>query len=208
MDRIYDKANKTSPCYLISNNRIGNVLKKDVKTLFAVLPNLSVDYLTRLVQTFLQRDTYSESSFKVFESIRTFIVRKTLKREEKCLFERHLNSLKEHGVIEKVYSNVPNFFGIELAKRGGKDGFEHYESLQAYTADHTMVVALPFRKLDYLFRLYYGFLATVLFVYLIHHLWRVLPIRRALHWFRSIKSRFLLFVAKVLSQILSDNQSV
>ena len=117
---------------------MGNVLKKDFRKIFTLLPNIGVDYVTRLAHTFLQRDSYSEMNFEVFESIRTFIVRKTLKREEKCLFERHLNSLKEHGVIERFYSNVPNFFGIELAKRGGKDGYQHYTSLQDYIDDRSL----------------------------------------------------------------------
>lgn len=173
------------------------MLKKDVNKIFTLIPNLCVDFFTRLVQTFLQRDTYTETSFKVFESILTFIARKNLKREEKSLFERHLNSLKEHGVIERFFSNVPNFFGVELAKRGGKDGFEHYASLQDYTADHTMVVALPFRKLDYLFRLFFGLLLAVLFIHLIHRISLVLSSHPVLGWFRSIKSKFPPFVTKV-----------
>lgn len=149
-------------------DQMGNLLQKD--NFFAILPNVFMDFLSRIIQTFLRKDTYLESNLEVYQSIRSFAIRKGIKMERRKYFEKRLGTLMENGLVRKLYRETPpSFPGLKLEKRGGEDGFVHYNGLQDYITANTKVEALLFDKLDYLFRIYLALVTAVLFVNLTHY---------------------------------------
>lgn len=68
--------------------------------------------------------------------------------------EKYGESFTESGFSKKFVLNFPNLTEMKLEPRSGKDGYMHYEGLQAYIEANTKVEALPFDKLDYLFRIW------------------------------------------------------
>ena len=128
-----------------------------------------MDFVPRTIQTMVKRDTYFENGLEIYQSIRSFIVRKNLKIEKKKFFEKYLETYFENGFVKKVYRNNPPNYVMKFEKRGGKDGFVHYKGLQEYIEANTLVEALPFDKLDYLFRIYLALVTAVLFLCLVQY---------------------------------------
>ena len=54
----------------------------------------------------------------------------------------------------------------------------HYDGLQAYIEENTIVEALPFDKLDYLFRIYLAIVIAILLVNLAHYYVKTIRKRR------------------------------
>ena len=71
----------------------------------------------------------------------------------------------ENGIIV-VRKNIPNYFGFSLAKFGE---FTYYDKLSNYINDFTITSPLSFKKLDTLFKFYFGFLILLFSIFLIHH---------------------------------------
>lgn len=149
---------------------MGNFFAKDSRKTFTIVPlELGLNFLIRLAHTFLRRDTYMEATLALYESIRSFIVRKDLKIEIRKWGEAYLYFLVEHGIAKKIYRSIPNYSGIKFEKRGGKNGFVHYDGLNEYIEANTKIEALSFDKLDYLFRIYFAVGLVALFVNLAHY---------------------------------------
>ena len=134
--------------------------------------------MARLIQTFLRRDTYLETNLEIYQSIRSYAIRKGMKAEERKYFESCLGLLMEGGFMKKLYRDPPNETGIKLEKQGGQDGFVHYSGLQDYIAKNTKVGALRFEKLDYLVRTYFAFATSALLLNLAYFCAKKVGIQR------------------------------
>lgn len=141
--------------------------------------------MSRILQTFMRRDTYMESQLEIYQGIRTFLVGKKTKTEKKRYYEKCIGLSLEHGFSKKFYRDPPSYIGVKFEKQGGSDGFVHYGGLQDYINANTVVVALPFDKLDYLFRIYLAFVAVILLVNLIHYGLKTLAIRLKIRRFQA-----------------------
>ena len=169
MHKIYEKRNESDPCYFLSGNQFGNFIRKNRFEIFTILPKLGIDLLTRFAQFVLRTDTYMETNLEVYQSIRSFILRKGMKTEKVRISEKHTELLTENGFFIRTVRDPPNYFAVKFEKRGGKDGFMHYDGLQDYVEENTRVEALSFDRLDYLFRVYLSLLMVPLFLKLAHY---------------------------------------
>lgn len=153
--------------------------------------------MVRILHTFEESSTYVDKNLVIYQSLRTIIVRKGLGIEKKKYAEKYASLMFEHGFSKKYSRNLPNFFSVE-AKRGGRDGFVHYDHLQEYLDANTRVTALPFDKLDYLFRGYFAFVTAILLLnlvyYLVHRCVRKIKMRKIQVWFlRTVSLIFQVF---------------
>lgn len=163
--------------------------------IFTILPNILTDFGTRLIQTLLRRDTFYERNAEIYQSIRAFPIRKGLELEKRKFFERGLAIFTENGFTTKVYRNSPpNYTAMKFEKRGGQDGFTHYDGLQDYIASNTLTTALAFDKLDYLFRCYFALVIAILFLFLFH--WCIKTIVVHQFWFVRTKRKLNAFIKK------------
>lgn len=148
LKKIYEKRNKTDPCYLVVNNQMGNFIQRDPEQVFSIITHVWLNFLMRGAQTITQTHTYIQEDLEIYQSIRTFLIGRGVKREKKEYFERCLTPYIENGfAIEGFRSDLPNSRIMKLEPRGGKDGFLHFDSLQAYIKEHTRIEALSFEKL-------------------------------------------------------------
>lgn len=157
-------------CYAIIGDQMGNILQRDPEKTFAIYPNMLIELGMRLIQTFVNRNTYLERSVEAYQTLRTMLLRKGIPIHLRRYFEKCMAPYLENGFSEKTYRNPPSdlLLGVKLAPRGGRDGFQHFDGLQAYVEEHTRVEALSFDKLDYLFRIYLALLAAIMFMNTVH----------------------------------------
>lgn len=133
--------------------------------MFTLVPEFILELGVRLLHAFQEFGTYVETNLVIHQSLRSFIVKKNLDIGKKIYAERFASVLFEHGHLKKASRNVPNYFGVE-AKRGG---YVHYNTLQEYLAANTRVIAFPFDRLDYLFRVYLAVVTLLLLLNLAHY---------------------------------------
>ena len=166
---------------------MGNFFQREFSKVFTVIPNLLTDFFPRVIQTFARRDTYIERSLEIYQSIRTLVLSKNTGIEKRKYFENFLLLFNQHGFSIRLYRNTPpNYTPIKFEKRGGKDGFVHYESLQEYIAANTQVDALSFYKLDYLFRIYFVLVSAILLINLLHYFVVKIAVKLVIHQIRNL----------------------
>ena len=147
---------------------MGNLFQREPSKVFTISAPLLTDFMTRVVQMLIRRDTYMDENVEIYQSIRTFVTKKTMQTEKKKFFERYTQALNELGFTARFARNTPpKHKDIELEERGQK-GFVHYDGLQNYIAANTRIAALSFDKLDYLFRIYLALLIAILGLNLLH----------------------------------------
>lgn len=151
---------------MLFGNHVGNVIDRNKDQVFAITPPIALDFLTRMVQTLMKRDTYFVQSLEVFQSKRSFLLSKTMPMVKRTFFERCIGSYLEYGHSKKFFRTNPPNLGINFASRGE---FNHYSDLQTYIEKHTRIEALSFDKLDYLFRIYYALLVLILLANFAHY---------------------------------------
>ena len=134
--------------------------------------------MSRMIQTFVRRDTYIEANLEIYQSIRSFVFRKGMEIEKRKHFEKCVGFYIEAGFFKKINRDPPNFFEMNFEPRGGQNGYMHYNGLQEYIKEHTKVEALSFEKLEYLFRIYFALLTAILLVNLAHYYAKKTGIRR------------------------------
>ena len=164
--------NQSNPCYATVDNKLNSdFLKKKADEYFTIVPKVGSDIYKRLAQTVMRRDTYMEENFEIYQSIRTVITKKGIKPEKRTHFEQRLGQMIEGGFSSSLFDKfgeLPSYIEIKLEKVGGQDGFLHYNGLQNYIAENTKVTSLMLDKLDYLFRVYFGFVTVILLLNLVH----------------------------------------
>ena len=178
MHKLYEKRNKTQICYLVVGNQISNeFLQKDTSILFTILPHIFLEFLVRAVGVFTRRDTYLESNFEIYQTIRSFVFWKGMSRSKIKYFEESIERYVELGFGEKFdrSGELPKISAIKFEPRGD---FKHYSSMIDYVEDNTRVEALSFDKLNYLFRIYFVLLVVILFVNFVHYCFVRIGIRR------------------------------
>lgn len=141
-----------------------------------------MDLGARAIQAIVKMDTYYEKNLEIYQSIRTFLIAKHMKGEKKKYLERCLGIWIESGLTKNLKRDSPPNYIMKLEERGGKDGFFHYDSLQNYIEANTMVQALSIDQLDYLFRIYFALITTILFVALVQHCVVQLIVRQIQIW--------------------------
>lgn len=133
-------------------------------------------------------------NLEIYQSIRSFILRKSMKMEKRKYLEKHFGSYIENGFAKKSHRNdPPSLPGLELEKRGA---FLHYDGLQEYVKENTKVETLPFDKLDHLFRIHLAIAVALLFVNLAHCYVKTIRIR-------CIRNRLLRIKRKLAAGIAS-----
>lgn len=149
---------------------MGNFLDRKKNSIFTIFPQLWVEFAVRAIATFTRMNTYFDTNFEIFQSQRTLVHGKHIPMEKKRYFERCLGLYLEHGFSKRLLHNEPpsDAFEMKLEPRG-KDGFMHFDGLQAYVEENTRVEALPFSKLDYLFRIYFALITAILLINLAHY---------------------------------------
>ena len=194
--------NQSYPCYVMFESQPGNFIQKETDNIFTIFPKFTIDLFSRMIQTLLRVDTYIEENLEVYRSIRTFSTRLGMNEDirKRDYFERFIYLYTENGFSLKLRRDVPNETGMRLEKRGGKDGFMHYESLQAYIEAHTRVSALTFDRLDYLFRIYLTLVTATLFLNLIHYYVKKVDLVRIRIWALRVKRKFAAFIARMRSR--------
>lgn len=170
LHKLYEKMSASDPCFMFTGHEVGNILRKDFDRVFTIAPHLMLDFASRFIQTFMRTDTYIELSLELHQTIRTYVVGKNMKEEKRKYIEKCVQMLTEFGFSKKMHQDEPPiYFDIKLEKRGGEDGFMHYNGLQEYIAENTKIEGLQFNKLDYLFRIYLIWVSAILLVNLVHY---------------------------------------
>lgn len=160
---------------------MGNFLQKEMTKIFTIIPNAQIDVIIRAIQTFAKRDTYVQKNLEIYQSVRTFLIKKGIKIKKK-FFKKYLEVLIEQGFTTKMYrNNFPNYL-MKYEREGGEDGFVHFESVQQYIEANTKVSALQLDKLDYLFRIYFALVTAILFLALVQYCVLQLVIRLIQNW--------------------------
>lgn len=85
MNKLYEKRNKENLCFLFVDNQIGNLFNYDQNKIFLILPNIGRLVVSKIVQTIYKKDTFI-NNFPFYTTLRTFILRKNLKKEIKNIF--------------------------------------------------------------------------------------------------------------------------
>ena len=157
----------------------------------------------RILQTLVLRDTYLQSDLELFQTMKAFVVPKTMKAEKKAYLEKWMQMFMDYGISVKMYEKVPPVLSIKLVKRGGEDGFTHYDGLQAYIEANTRVEPLKFDKLDYLFRIYLTLITVILLAKFVHYYVRTIDIvlvhRRLRRLRRRTKRKLASFIRTLCS---------
>ena len=153
----------------MDGNQFGSFFKREFHKVFLIFPKVALDLMFQVIHTLLKSDTFTELNYEVYQSIRAFIIKKDMKVKKRKHLENFIRTFAENGFSIKFHRNIPNYTNIKLEKRGDKDGFAHYDGLQDYIEANTMVTALRFDKLDYLFRIYFAALIFILLVNLTHY---------------------------------------
>lgn len=137
-------------CYFSRGKQLGSMFTKEPGQFFTLVPQIETDLLFRVFQTLLRGDTYTETTLEIYQSIRTFVIRKHMPMAKKAYLEKCIKLIAENGFSKKFFRDLPysDYTGMKLAKRGGNDGFVHYAGLQEYIDANTEVTALPFDKLE------------------------------------------------------------
>ena len=147
--------------------------------------------MTRVIQIFLKTHTFMESNLEIYQSIRTFMIPKSMEVGKRKYFERCTWSIAENGFSKKFYRDLPDYSGMSFEKSGREEGFVHYSGLQNYIEANTRVEALRYDKLDYLFRVYFAVVTAMLLVnlacYVVNNIFRMFK-KHTLH---SIMHRIL-----------------
>ena len=194
--------NQSDPCYVVVESQLGNFVQKEPDKIFTIFPKFTIDLFSRMIQTLLRVNTYIEEKLEVYRSTRTFVTRQWTNDEvkKKDYFERCFSLYIEYGFSLKFRRDIPNETRMRFEKQGGKDGFMHYESLQAYIEANTRVSALTFDRLDYLFRIYLTLVTATLFLNLIHYYVKKVDLVRIRIWALRVKRKFAAFIARMRSR--------
>ena len=179
---IYEKRNKTDPCFIYSDKHFNTFFQKDGNNFFILVPHVLKELVKFMVGGLIESDTYVETNLVVYESVRTLMAKKNLEINKKKAVEKHFGLWTEHGCQEKYLRNMPNFFG----NGAGKDDFVHYNSLGEYLDKNTMATGLAFDKLDYLFRIYFALVIAILLANTAHYWTRKLARCQIPIWFLAI----------------------
>ena len=202
--------NQSYPCYVVVESQLGNFVQKEPDKIFTIFSKYNIDLFSRIAQTFFRVDTYIEEKLEVYRSTRTFVTKQWTNDEvkKKDYFERCFSLYIEYGFSLKLRRDVPNETGVRLEKRGGNDGFMHYENLQAYIEAHTRVSALTFDRLDYLFRIYLTLVTATLFLNLIHYYVKKVDLVRIRIWALRVKQKFAAFIVRMRSRTLVFKEKI
>ena len=80
--KLYEKRNRADLCFLIEDNKQGNLVKRPLDKIFSSMPDLYSNLLTLLIHKSLRKDTFI-SDFSLFQTVRAFIVRRNIRKETK-----------------------------------------------------------------------------------------------------------------------------
>ena len=80
----------------------------------------------------IHMDTFVEASFEISQSVRSYLLSKTMPIEKRNFFEACMQAYLEMGFSRKIThgSSPPNHLGIKFEPRGGSEGYLHFNSLQ------------------------------------------------------------------------------
>ena len=77
-----------------------------------------MDLLVRAISAFSKKDTFVETNFEIYQSVRTLIVRKNIEIEKKKFIEKYIQAMAEHGFPEKAFRNIPDYTVLGLSSKG------------------------------------------------------------------------------------------
>lgn len=154
----------------------------------------AVSFQSKVVQLFVERDTYT-NSIPIWQSPRTMILRKDLRKDFKLYFDLTVNLLREFDFLNKAFRDFPYSQMLESRHQTdsyGRDLYTNFNSLQAYINRHTSIAPLSFADLDYLFRLFFLLLVSPLVHLLAVKLarWALVHLQPIRVIFRAVFARF------------------
>ena len=80
--RMYEKSNKKNLCILLMDNGMGNLLKRNLNSIFLLIPDEGQLAISRGIQTLFRKDTFI-NSFTFCKTLQAFIIRKDMDKELK-----------------------------------------------------------------------------------------------------------------------------
>ena len=169
--KIYLKRNISDTCYLLKRNAgFGSIVNdKNLKRLFFLTADAAKDFAPKITQALGRQNTYINLN-PICESIRTLIVRQSLRKDIKDFLNYGVNLYASFGVFQRAINGFTTFQseGHSVPKTG-KDGFLNFDNLNDYIEHHSLVAPLTFIQLDYLFRIYFSILALLLALNMAHY---------------------------------------
>lgn len=82
-EKMYEKSNKKDLCILLANNGMGNLLKRNLNSIFLLIPDEGQLAISRGIQTLFRKDTFI-NSFEFCKTLRAFIIRKDMDKQLKA----------------------------------------------------------------------------------------------------------------------------
>lgn len=169
----------------------GNVIQRDLDLIFTLAPNFQLDLLARAAKNFMGRQIYMQTDLELYQSNRPFVLSKHMEAKKRNYLDKFGQLFNEMGLSTKSLRNqIPDFVKSYLGPNDGQGGYMYYDSLQAYIDSHTKVIALPFDKLDYLFRICFALLTFLLFFNLAHYYYLTKEFNQIGIWFEDAKQIF------------------
>ena len=152
--KVYEKRNRNNTCFLLKRNvRFGHLMNmKNLDRVFFLIADVAADFAPKIIQAMGTKNTFTYLK-PIYESVRTLIRRKNLKKEFADYLDFCIDFYLSLGIFQKGVSGFADFQSHAMPKTG-KDGFVNYYHLSDYIEDHSLVVPLTFYQLDYLFRIY------------------------------------------------------
>lgn len=142
---------------------------RDLQKVFLLLPDINLKLTSRIIQALVKKDTFIGEQ-KLYEILRAFVVKKNLDKQMLAFLNRYVQTVLQFGLFQRMFTNIPNWTVLEMAKEGGRDGFMTYLSLSDFIEKNTFIGPLPFSKLDYFFRAYIVLQSLLVVTCLIHSL--------------------------------------
>lgn len=100
MHHIYLKRNKSEICYVLQNNGFGNIFK-NVDQKFAIVNDQMAELEIKFLHAMGKKDSFINQN-PIFQSLRTYIVRKNLRKDIKKYFDSMNNRFTSVGFLVKV----------------------------------------------------------------------------------------------------------
>lgn len=166
------------------NCKPGNLLDRDLKEVFLLLPDLNLKLTSRVIQALVKSNTFIGEE-KVYEILRAFIVRKNMEMGKMKFLNRFVQIVVQFGFYRKMFHNIPNWTLFPLPKEGGNDGYLTFLNLSDFIEEYTRVTALPLSRLDYFFRACLILQCILLFAQLTHY--ALLLIKRTYKRLRPVR---------------------
>lgn len=175
------------PVMFLVEERIVKFMRKKVIRFFSLIPNLSRNLLVRVISALARKDTFVVENLGIYQSVRSFIVRKNTEIEKRRHMEKCVRLMTEHGFPDRMFRDIPDY--TQFGLNDNQNGYRHYNGLLDYIEKNTLVVPLSLDKLTYLFRVYFSLVTAFLVLSLIHYSVKAISTRRIRNRFR----RTLLF---------------